>query len=46
MSKERVEEMMVDTTQLSKDLGTVLVGRQAVEEGLICEVGGISDALA
>ena len=30
---------MVDTTQLSKDLGTVLVGRQAVEEGLICEVG-------
>ena len=46
VSKERVEEMMVDTTQLSKDLGTVLVGRQAVEEGLICEVGGISDALA
>ena len=45
VSKERVEEMMVDTTQLSKDLGTVLVGRQAVEEGLICEVGGISDAL-
>ena len=44
--KERIEEMMVDTTQLSKDLGTVLVGRQAVEEGLICEVGGISDALA
>lgn len=37
---------MVDTTQLSKDLGTVLVGRQAVEEGLICEVGGIRDALA
>ena len=46
VSKERVEKMMVDTTQLSKDLGTVLVGRQAVEEGLICEVGGISDALA
>ena len=46
VSKERVEEMMVDTTQLSKDLGTVLVGRQADEEGLICEVGGISDALA
>ena len=30
VSKERVEEMMVDTTQLSKDLGTVLVGRQAL----------------
>lgn len=45
VSKDRVEQMMVDTTQLSKDLGTVLVGRQAVEEGLICEVGGISKAL-
>ena len=39
VSKERVEEMMVDTTQLSKDLGTVLVGRQAVEEGIVAGGG-------
>ena len=31
---------------LTKDVGTVLVGREAVEEGIICEVGGISDAIA
>ena len=31
---------------LTKDVGTVLVGREAVEEGIICEVGGIRDAIA
>ena len=30
---------------LTRDLGTVLVGTQAVREGLIDEVGGIRDAL-
>ena len=29
----------------TKDLGTILVGEAAVREGLINEVGGISDAL-
>ena len=28
-----------------KDLGTILVGEMAVKEGLIHEVGGISEAL-
>ena len=31
---------------LTKDLGTVIVGQQAVEEGIIDQVGGISDAFA
>ena len=35
----------VDTGMLTKDLGTILVGHQAVEEGIINEVGGISDAV-
>ena len=30
---------------LTRDLGTVLVGREAVEAGLINEVGGIREAL-
>ena len=30
---------------LTKDLGTILVGQQAVEEHIIDEVGGISQAL-
>lgn len=44
-SRERLEELMLDTGILTKDLGTILVGEDAVREGLINEVGGISDAL-
>lgn len=43
--KPRFEELMMETGMLTKDVGTVLVGREAVEEGIICEVGGISDAI-
>lgn len=45
MSQERIEELMLDPTQLVKDVGTMLDGEQAVIEGLIDEVGGISQAL-
>lgn len=44
--KERIEELMMNTCMLSKDLGTVLVGQEAVEEKLVNEVGNISSALA
>lgn len=44
-NRERLEELMLDTGMLTKDLGTILVGSQAVDEGLIDAVGGISDAL-
>jgi len=43
--KERIEKMMMNTGILSKDLGTILVGEDAVREGLINEVGGIKEAL-
>lgn len=36
---------MMNTTMLTKDLGTILVGADAVKEGLIDEVGGIDQAL-
>ena len=42
--KERLEELMMKKEMLTKDLGTILVGKQAIEEGLINEVGGIHDA--
>ena len=42
MGKNRMEELMLDTTQLVKDVGTMLDGKEAVKEGLIDEVGGIS----
>ena len=45
ISQDRVEELMLDSTQLVKDVGTLLEGEDAVREGLIDAVGGISDAL-
>ena len=45
ITKERLEELMLDTRTLVKDVGTMLDGPRAVEEGLIDEVGGIARAL-
>lgn len=45
ITQERVEELMLDTSLLVKDVGTMLDGREAVKEGLIDQVGGISEAL-
>lgn len=44
ISQERVEELMLDSSQLVKDVGTMLDGKEAVKEGLIDEVGGIKEA--
>lgn len=44
-SQKRLEELMLDTTQLVKDVGTMLEGPEAVKEGLIDEVGGMKEAL-
>ena len=41
----RLEQMMMNTSMLTKDLGTILVGEEAVKEGLIDAVGGISHAV-
>ena len=46
ISQERLLELMLDSTQLVKDVGTMLEGEEAVKEGLIDEVGGISQAFA
>ncbi len=45
MRQERIEELMLNPTQLVKDVGTLLEGQEAVDEGLIDAVGGMSDAL-
>ena len=44
ISKERLMQLMLETGELTKDVGSVLVGEQAVSEGLIDELGGIHDA--
>lgn len=45
ISKSRLEELMMETGVLTKDVGTILVGSEAVDEGIICQVGGIKDAV-
>lgn len=43
---DQVKRLMLNTEMLTRDLGTVLVGEDAVKQGLIDQVGGIRDALA
>lgn len=40
----KIEKMMMETGELTKDLGTILIGEEAVKEGVIDAVGGIKDA--
>ena len=35
----------METGVLTKDVGTILVGQEAVNEGIINDVGGIREAL-
>jgi len=46
ISEERFQELMYVTGELAQDIGTILVGKEAVEEGLIDSVGGLTDAIA
>lgn len=46
VSKDRLEEMMMSTGLFTKDLGTILVGAEAVNEGIINEVGGLREAMS
>ena len=45
ITARRFTQLMHNTGELVMDMGTVLDGRQAVEEGLIDELGGLRDAL-
>ncbi|MCD8083541.1 MAG: ATP-dependent Clp protease proteolytic subunit [Clostridiales bacterium] len=42
---DQAKRLMLNTEMMTRDLGTVLVGQEAVREGLIDKVGGIRDAL-
>lgn len=46
ISEEAFRELMFRTGSLARDIGTVLVGEDAVKCGLIDAVGGIRDAIA
>ena len=44
ISEERFKSLMLNNNELVTDFGTVLSGEDAVREGLIKKVGGLSDA--
>ncbi|MDH7578440.1 MAG: ATP-dependent Clp protease proteolytic subunit [Bacillota bacterium] len=45
ITEEKFRELMFRTGELARDIGTVLVGQDAVEVGLIDEVGGLGEAV-
>lgn len=45
VAQHELEQMMMETGEMTKDLGTILIGEDAVKRGLIDEVGGIREAL-
>lgn len=46
VNRDNFKRLMLQNDELLNDMGTILIGKQAVEQGLIDEVGGISNALA
>lgn len=45
ITEEKFRQLMFRTGELARDIGTVLLGREAVEVGLIDAVGGLSAAI-
>lgn len=45
VERETFEQLMTETGILTKDVGTILVGEEAVKRGIINEVGGIDRAV-
>ena len=45
ISKENFRNLMLKTGELANDVGTILFGQEAVDHGIINEVGGLSNAL-
>jgi len=45
ISQKRFKELMLDTGKLAKDVGTILIGEEAVREKLIDEVGGLDKTI-
>ena len=44
ISEDKFRKLMLNTNELANDVGTILIGKEAVDNGLIDEVGGISPA--
>jgi len=45
ISRQRLMDLMMDTEKLALDVGTILIGAEAVEEKIIDEIGGLHAAM-
>ncbi|MHB1315372.1 MAG: ClpP family protease [Christensenellales bacterium] len=45
ITKEKLDELMLRTDIMASDIGTVLIGKETVDWGIIKEVGGLDRAL-
>ncbi|MFC0215685.1 ClpP family protease [Paenibacillus chartarius] len=45
VSEEKIKELMFKTGELTRDIGTTVIGADAVKYGLIDSVGGLGDAI-
>lgn len=46
ISETKIRELMMKTGELAQDIGTIVIGKDAVDCGLIDEVGGVGNAVA
>lgn len=46
ITKEQFDNLLMRTEEMATDVGSILEGKEAVDAGLIDEVGGLSDAIA
>lgn len=45
VTRKRLAKLMMDTRTMAQDVGTILIGEEAVKEGIIDAVGGLHDAM-
>ena len=45
ITKEKFKELMMETSKMAKDVGSIIVGSEAVELGIIDGIGGLNDAI-
>lgn len=45
VTEDRLKELMFKTGELTRDIGTTVIGQDAVKHGLINAVGGLGDAI-
>lgn len=46
ITREKLEELMLNTGEMASDVGSVIYGEEAVEFGLIDQLGSLSDAIS